>query len=61
MARRLIGSADIPRLSLDEIAWDQGTTRKPLAESLKLLDEFFGTKDQWVIEGCYGDIIYCFI
>jgi hypothetical protein len=57
MARRLIGSADIPRLSLDEIAWDQGTTRKPLAESLKLLYEFFGTKGQWVIEGCYGDII----
>jgi adenylate kinase family enzyme len=57
MARRLIGSADIPRLSLDEIAWDQGTTRKPLAESLKLLYEFFDTKDQWVIEGCYGDII----
>ena len=57
MARRLIGSADIPRLSLDEIAWDQGPTRKPLAESLKLLYEFFDTKDQWVIEGCYGDII----
>jgi adenylate kinase family enzyme len=57
MARRLIGSADIPRLSLDEIAWEQGTTRKPLAESLKLLYELFATKDQWVIEGCYGDII----
>jgi adenylate kinase family enzyme len=57
MARRLIGTADIPRLSLDEIAWDQGPTRKPLAESLKLLYEFFGGKDRWVIEGCYGDII----
>src|SRR6266850_1415474 len=57
MVRRLIGSADIPRLSLDEIAWEQGTTRKPLAESVKLLYAFFATKDQWVIEGCYGDII----
>ena len=57
MARRLIGNADIPRLSLDEIAWDQGTKRKPLGESLKLLHEFLGAKDQWVIEGCYSDLI----
>jgi adenylate kinase family enzyme len=56
-ARRLIGSADIPRLSLDEIAWDQGTRRKPLRESLVLLSEFLGVKEQWVIEGCYGDLI----
>ena len=57
MAQRLIGTADIPRLSLDEIVWEQGTMRKPLAASLKLLYEFLSTKDQWVIEGCYGDII----
>ena len=57
MAQRLIGTAEIPRLSLDEIVWEQGTMRKPLAESLKLLYEFLSTKDQWVIEGCYGDII----
>jgi len=57
MARRLIGSADIPRLSLDEIAWDRGTRRKPLAESLTLLYQFLGAKDQWVIEGCYSDLI----
>ena len=57
VARRLIGSADIPRLSLDEIAWDQGTRRKSLAESLTLLYQFLGAKDQWVIEGCYGDLI----
>ena len=57
MARRLIGSANIPRLSLDEIAWDQGTRRKPLTDSLVLLSEFLGAKEQWVIEGCYGDLI----
>ena len=57
MARRLIGSADIPRLSLDEIAWDQGPRRKLLTESFVLLSEFLGTKKQWVIEGCYGDLI----
>jgi adenylate kinase family enzyme len=57
MARRIIGNADIPRLSLDEITWEQGTKRKPLAESLVLLHEFLGAKEQWVVEGCYGDLI----
>ena len=57
MARCLIGSADIPRLSLDEIAWDQGPKRKPLDESLTLLRQFINTNEQWVIEGCYGDLI----
>ncbi len=57
MARRLIGSTDIPRLSLDEIAWDHGTRRKPLEESLILLHQFLSANDQWVIEGCYGDLI----
>ena len=57
MARRLIGSADISRLSLDEIAWDQGTRRKPLDESRTLLRQFIDANGQWVIEGCYGDLI----
>lgn len=57
MARRLIGNRQIPCLSLDEIAWDPGVQRKPLPESLELLNDFLKTNDQWVIEGCYGDII----
>src|SRR5438034_11375354 len=36
MARLLICSANIPRLSLDEIVWEQVTTRKPFAESIKI-------------------------
>ena len=57
MARRLIGNADIPRLSLDEIAWDRGARRKPLEESLTLLGQFLASNDQWIIEGCYGDLV----
>ena len=57
MARRVIGSADIPRLSLDEIAWDPGIRRKPLDESLTLLRRFINANEQWVIEGCYGDLV----
>ncbi len=57
MARRLIGSADIPRLSLDEIAWDRGTRRKPLEQSLTLLHQFLRDHKEWIIEGCYSDLV----
>ena len=62
MARRIIGDSPIARLSLDEIAWDPDSKlpdvkRKPLTESIELLQAFFRAHEQWVIEGCYGDII----
>jgi adenylate kinase family enzyme len=57
MALWLIGDRDIPRLSLDEIAWNDGPERKPFSESLELLAEFITGKDEWIIEGCYGDLI----
>ena len=57
MARRLIGNVTIPRLSLDEIAWDRDARRKPLEESLILLGQFLASNDQWIIEGCYGDLV----
>ena len=57
MARRIIDGRNIPRLSLDEIAWDPGPQRKPLHESLELLNNFLKTNDQWVIEGCYSDLV----
>lgn len=57
MARRLIGSRDIPRLSLDEIAWKEGAVRKPLEESLDELQKFLRANEQWIIEGCYSDLV----
>lgn len=57
MSRRLIGERGIARLSLDEIAWDAGATRKPLAESRRLLDAFLAEHQEWVIEGCYSDLV----
>ena len=57
MARRIIGGRDVPTLSLDEIAWNPGVQRRPLQESLRLLNEFVKANRDWVIEGCYGDLI----
>jgi adenylate kinase family enzyme len=33
MARRVIGTRAIPILSLDDITWNPGVLRKPLAEA----------------------------
>jgi adenylate kinase family enzyme len=57
MARRIIGNRPISRLSLDEIAWDPGPKRKPLEASLRLLNEFMQSHEEWIIEGCYSDLI----
>ena len=57
MARRIIGDSSIPRLSLDQIAWDEGPKRKPLEVSLRLLNDFIQNNEEWVIEGCYSDLV----
>ena len=57
VAHRIIGDEPIPRLSLDEIAWDDGPKRKPLEVSLRLLYAFIQSNERWIIEGCYSDLI----
>jgi adenylate kinase family enzyme len=57
MARRIIGDEPIPCLSLDEIAWDDGPKRKPLEVSLRMLPAFIQSNEQWIVEGCYSDLI----
>ena len=60
MARQIIGDEPIPCLSLDEIAWDDGPPRpkrKPLEVSLRMLHAFIQSNEQWIVEGCYGDLI----
>jgi adenylate kinase family enzyme len=57
MAQRLIGNRDVPQLSLDEVAWNEGPQRKPLEESIAALLAFVERSDEWIVEGCYGDLI----
>lgn len=57
MAKRLSADGKLPILCLDEIAWSQGTTRRPLPESKALLDVFIRQHGEWIIEGCYADLI----
>lgn len=59
MAQRLIEPSEsaIALLSLDEIAWNPDVQRKPVAESIALLNAFIHQHDQWIVEGCYGDLV----
>lgn len=47
-------------LDLDTVAWSGGShppSRKPLAESEKEIRAILGDKQDWVIEGCYSDLL----
>lgn len=57
LARRLAAERTLPILSLDDIAWNPGPERKPLSESVAVLVEFVQAHDEWVIEGCYADLV----
>lgn len=50
-------SLGLPVLSLDAIAWVASGVRAPLADSLAALEEFIATRPEWVVEGCYGDLV----
>ena len=57
MARRLIDEKEIARLSLDEIAWDHGAVRRAHEDSVADLNFFLRENENWIIEGCYSDLV----
>ncbi len=57
LARRLIGDRDVALLPLDDIAWNPGPERKPPAESVAAVSQFIDAHEEWIIEGCYGDLV----
>lgn len=47
-------------LDLDTVAWDPNAntpTRRPLADSEKLIAPFLADNENWVVEGCYSDLL----
>lgn len=57
LARKLSADARAARLSLDDVAFAEGAARRPLDESIAECRRFIEAHDNWVIEGCYADII----
>ena len=60
LAKEKIRSFSCSHLDLDTIAWEEGRetpSRKPLADSGKLIETFLANNENWVIEGCYADLL----
>ena len=57
MARQLVREFGLAHLSLDDICWAAVGIRKPLPESIADLEAFIAAHAEWVIDGCYGDLV----
>jgi adenylate kinase family enzyme len=57
MARGLARRHGLPHLDLDSMTWDVPAVRKPLGESNRLLESYMDEHEEWVIEGCYADLL----
>ncbi|MFY0699853.1 MAG: AAA family ATPase [Bermanella sp.] len=59
LAKHLSSKHKLAHLDLDTLAWQntQTPSRKPLAESLEIIEQFMAKHNNWVIEGCYSDLI----
>jgi adenylate kinase family enzyme len=58
LARRLTDKHRIPLLELDAIVWElnQIAVARPMEIVKRELQNFIDSSDQWVIEGCYGEL-----
>lgn len=57
LAKRLSRARRLAHLDLDTLAWLPGPVRRPLAESEAKIGEFIAACPQWIIEGCYADLL----
>lgn len=57
LARKLIEREPAARLPLDEVAFQSGTERRPLQDSIADVQAFIEKNESWIIEGCYSDIL----
>lgn len=57
MARALSAELALPHLDLDSLAWEAMAVRRRVDESARLIQQFVDANPEWVIEGCYGDLL----
>lgn len=63
LAKALAAKHAIAHLDLDTIAWQPAAStneppqRMAIADSKLAIDEFVDTNQDWVIEGCYADLL----
>ena len=59
LARKFKESMGLAHLDLDELAWldTSPPQRAPLENSLSTIKEFIRKNKEWVVEGCYTDLL----
>jgi adenylate kinase family enzyme len=59
LAKKMSAKHTLAHLDLDTIAWQATSppTRMPLFESEAHIKDFIGINNDWVIEGCYSDLL----
>src|SRR5437870_444421 len=57
LARVLTSQYGLAHLDLDSLAWDSPGRRRSLTESANTIRDFIHEHSEWVIEGCYGDLL----
>ncbi|HLQ46763.1 MAG TPA: hypothetical protein VK137_18610 [Planctomycetaceae bacterium] len=57
MARKLAREFQLAHLSLDDICWADVGVRLPLPDSIAALHAFLSAHAEWVVDGCYGDLV----
>jgi adenylate kinase family enzyme len=59
LAKHLCAEHDLSHLDLDTLAWLPASPplRKPLRESQIEISKFMQSHQNWVIEGCYSDLL----
>lgn len=59
LAKHLAKTQGLAHLDLDTIAWLDTTPpqRMPIEQSTEVIDNFLSANTNWVIEGCYADLL----
>ncbi|WP_189379556.1 AAA family ATPase [Thalassotalea profundi] len=59
LAKQLCEAKSLAHLDLDTLAWQKTSppTRMSIAESAALIEQFTKLNTEWVIEGCYSDLL----
>jgi adenylate kinase family enzyme len=59
MARYLAERHQIPMLELDRVVWEPGkiAVLRPRDEIRADVEQFLASREQWVVEGCYGELV----
>jgi adenylate kinase family enzyme len=57
LSRKLARFHGLAHLDLDSLAWESPGVRRSLESSAIVIRDFIEANEEWVVEGCYGDLL----